>query len=358
MNTAIALANAYPNIVQGVVVGNEWSDRDFAPGPVTVAQIIADLQYVRGKITNPNIFVTTCLGFYAALNPQKDQWGRTDPRYQAGKDYGVQVAPYCDVMMFTAYPFYAGYDISIAYSNTKYWYDYAVNLFPGKQVFFGELGWPSAGPNQPLQLQGPPVPPNPAVTSVANEQTYITQLLNNQQNADKLGPIFLFEAFDEPWKGGSNPLQEPYWGLWTKDNAPKFDFTVPTLPQAGAPPLQAKMDINPFTPNFINTNARVFDLVPVAVLATKDFDPQTLDINTIRFGALGAEAPVMHSFVSYANFDRKRDLMLYFRISETGIQSGDDSAYLTARDKNGNLVVGSDNVRTFGSNFLPLRRLR
>ena len=114
-------------------------------------------------------------------------------------------------MMFTAYPFFAGYDISLAYDNTKYWYDYAVKLFPGKQIFFGELGWPSQGPPQALQLPNPngPPPSGPAIPSVDNEKTYITELINNQQNPAKLGPIFLFEAFDEPWKKGAP--QEPYW---------------------------------------------------------------------------------------------------------------------------------------------------
>ena len=70
MNTAIELANAYPAIVQGVIVGNECLD-DFAAGAVTVQQLRADLQHVRSRIPNRNLFVTTCFGFYSALNPQK-----------------------------------------------------------------------------------------------------------------------------------------------------------------------------------------------------------------------------------------------------------------------------------------------
>ena len=30
--------------------------------------------------------------------------------------------PDCDVMMFTVYPFFGGYDISEGLSNTQYWY--------------------------------------------------------------------------------------------------------------------------------------------------------------------------------------------------------------------------------------------
>ena len=80
--------------------------------------------------------------------------------------------------------------------------------------------------------------------------------------------------------------------------------------------IQAKIDINPFAPNFINTNAKGFDLVPVAVLWTKDFDPQTLDLDTVRFGALGTEAQVLNFFPKYANFDRTSDLILYFQLKK------------------------------------------
>jgi hypothetical protein len=33
---------------------------------------------------------------------------------------------------------------------------------------------------------------------------------------------FVFEAFDEPWKGSSDPLElERHWGLFTVDREPK-----------------------------------------------------------------------------------------------------------------------------------------
>jgi hypothetical protein len=33
---------------------------------------------------------------------------------------------------------------------------------------------------------------------------------------------FVFEAFDEPWKGSSDPLEpEKHWGLFTVDRKPK-----------------------------------------------------------------------------------------------------------------------------------------
>jgi exo-beta-1,3-glucanase (GH17 family) len=35
--------------------------------------------------------------------------------------------------------------------------------------------------------------------------------------------IFVFEAFDEPWKGSDEPLDpEKHWGLFTVDRKPKL----------------------------------------------------------------------------------------------------------------------------------------
>ncbi len=316
-------------------MGNECLDRDFAAGAVTVQQLRADLQHVRSSIPNQNIFVTTCFGFYSALNPQTLPNGQPDPRYAPGKDYGKELQPYCDVIMFTVYPFFGGYDISEGLSNTQYWYNYATNLFSGKQVFLGEAGWPSAG--------SPGQPPS-AVASVANEQKYITDLINNQQNSStQLGPIFLFEAFDEPWKTGNQ--WETHWGLWNKFGTIKFDFTVPTLPQSGSPPIEVKIDINPGDPNFIDIDQRG-DLIPVALLSSDTFDPTTVDLDTVRFGAIGAEARVSHSFLTNANADRKPDLILYFQVRETGIQQGDDIAYLSGETKDKSNIVGSDTIIT------------
>jgi hypothetical protein len=41
-------------------------------------------------------------------------------------------------------------------------------------------------------------------------------------------PVFWFEAFDEPWKGSSDPLEpEKHWGLYTVDRQPKPVCTMP-----------------------------------------------------------------------------------------------------------------------------------
>jgi len=190
LDSAIAQANAYPNTVMGVVVGNECLNTDSTPVPVTVQQLITDLQYVRSKIPNKNILVTTCLGYQSAIT------------------YGNQLAPYCDCMMVNIYPFYGQVSITAAWQNLVDAYNMFVNKFPGKQVMVGETGWPSAGPAN-----------GSAVPSVDNEKTCISQIF---VKGPQLGPIFLFEAFDEPWK--SENQWAPHWGLWDKNGNAKFSL--------------------------------------------------------------------------------------------------------------------------------------
>jgi exo-beta-1,3-glucanase (GH17 family) len=198
LDLAISQANAYPNLVKAVVVGNECLPGDSTPSPVSVAQLIQDLQYVRAGITNQNILVTTCLS-----------WG-------GANNFGALVAPYCDVMMVNIYPFYAGpngVDINGAWSNLVSGYNSFVNKFSGKQVIVGETGWPSG----PVGVNN-----GSAVPSVANEQTYINQIL---ANGPSMGPVFAFEAFDEPWKTNEGDWGI-YWGIWDKDGIPKFTLNT------------------------------------------------------------------------------------------------------------------------------------
>jgi exo-beta-1,3-glucanase (GH17 family) len=190
LDLAISQANNYPNTVRSVVVGNECLSTDSNPDPVTVAQLIADLQYVRNGITNKDILVTTCLG------------------YQSAQTYGSQLMPYCDVMMVNIYPFYGQVDIAGAWNNLANAYQTFANQFFGKQMIVGETGWPSQGPSS-----------GSAVPSIDNEQTCTSQILDK---ASQLGPIFVFEAFDEPWKSEND--WAAHWGIWDKSGAPKFNF--------------------------------------------------------------------------------------------------------------------------------------
>src|SRR5260370_22531659 len=153
--------------VGGGVVGNVWLDTDSNPNPISLTQLITDLQYVRSRLKNKgNVKVTTELG-YAAANT-----------------YGAQLKPFVDSMMINIYPFYAPVAIGGAIQNLINAYDMFNSTFNGKEVIIGETGWPSAGSNT-----------GAAVPTASNETTYTPQTF---ANANKLGSTFLSSASDEP----------------------------------------------------------------------------------------------------------------------------------------------------------------
>jgi exo-beta-1,3-glucanase (GH17 family) len=191
LDLAIQQANAYPSTVAAIVVGNECLDTDSNPDPITVQLLINDLSYVRqGLNAGSKVLVTTCLG------------------YASAQKYGNQLQSVCDVMMVNIYPFYGTVDISQAWSNLSGAYNAFVNQFSPKTVIVGETGWPSEGPAN-----------GNATPSIDNEQTCVTQILSK---GPSLGPIFLFEAFDEPWK--TDNAWEAHWGLWDQYGAPKISL--------------------------------------------------------------------------------------------------------------------------------------
>jgi exo-beta-1,3-glucanase (GH17 family) len=206
LDTAISQANTYSN-VEAVVVGNECLPGDPIGSPVSVAQMIADLQYVKAAITNKNIKVTTCLTYASGVT----------------NNNGLQVAPYCDVIMVNVYPFYGGVaiDNNQAIQNLLNAYqNIIVPRYPGKPIVIGETGWPSAPASQPI---------NQAVPGLANEETFTNQVIANRS---RLGDTFLYEAFDEPWGPGGNAWG-PWWGLWDQNRIPKFNFVLGNSPNGG-----------------------------------------------------------------------------------------------------------------------------
>jgi exo-beta-1,3-glucanase (GH17 family) len=193
LDTAISLANMYPDTVAAIVVGNECLPTDSNPNPVSPTQLALDIQYVRTRLTNPSVKVTTGFGYQAAIS------------------YGTQLEPDVDSIMINIYPFYAPVAIGDAFANLTNAYNMFVNMFPGKQVIVGETGWPSSGGDM-----------GSAVPSVANEESYVSSIF---MNSSQLGSTFLFEGFNEPWLSTQNSWG-PHWGLWKSNRNPKFPISI------------------------------------------------------------------------------------------------------------------------------------
>jgi len=110
------------------------------------------------------------------------------------------------------------------------------------------------------------------------------------------------------------------------------------------------IDIKPFSkPNVINPRSK--GGVWVAILSDtgpdSPFDPPSqVDIPTVEFGPDGAEA-IRHK-VKDINKDGLGDLLLLFKIRDTGIACGDTEATLTGRTFDGVSFTGTDSIKTVG----------
>jgi len=115
----------------------------------------------------------------------------------------------CDVILANCYPFWEGCDQDYSLLYMKDMYNKAVKAGNGKKVIISETGWPSEGTN----LEG-------AFPSTKNALKYF---INSQKwSKEEDIEIFYFSSFDESWKVGAEGDVGAYWGLWDKNEKPKF----------------------------------------------------------------------------------------------------------------------------------------
>ena len=107
-----------------------------------------------------------------------------------------------------------------------------------------------------------------------------------------------------------------------------------------------EIDIMPSgDPNSINPS--IEGVLPVAILGSDSFDVADVDVTTLAFGPSGA--PFDHSQGPHfedLNGDGFTDLMVHFRVEETGIEFGDRMACLRGETLDGTSFAGCDAVRT------------
>jgi len=107
----------------------------------------------------------------------------------------------------------------------------------------------------------------------------------------------------------------------------------------------ATIDIKPGTiPNSINPGSP--QNIPVAVLTTATFDATQIDPLTVVFGPGEAAESHGRSHIEDVDEDGDADLVLHFRVRESGIQCGDTEATLTGETFDGRPITGSDAIGT------------
>jgi exo-beta-1,3-glucanase (GH17 family) len=194
MAAAIRLANAWPDIVSLVCVGNEtqvsWTDHRVAP-----EVLIGYLREVRAHTRVP---VTTADDF--------NFWNKPESQ---------RVARECDLIVLHGHPLWNGTQVEGALAWTQKTLADIQALHPGVPIVYGEAGWATqrgeAG-DQAKYMKGR--------LGEAEQARFRTEF--HEWVVRERVPSFWFEAFDENWKGGSDPAEvEKHWGLYRADRTPK-----------------------------------------------------------------------------------------------------------------------------------------
>jgi exo-beta-1,3-glucanase (GH17 family) len=186
-----ALANAYEDIVLAVSVGNE-NTSDWHPNLMAASTLAKHVEYLKKRVAHP---VTFCegAGFWASK--------------------GQPIAEVVDFISIHSYPLWHKVPFENAVEKTIE--DYLLNkvTYPNKPIIFTELGWTTKS-NQKM---------NHEETNEENQKRYLKAM--SKWSEEKKITMFLFEAFDEPWKGSNeNDEPEKHWGLMTVDRRPKLYF--------------------------------------------------------------------------------------------------------------------------------------
>lgn len=189
----IDLANQFPTIICTLSAGNEacvdWTDHY-----VSVASVIEYVNLIKSEAKQPVTFCENYVPWLSKLKPLVDA---------------------VDFISIHTYPVWEYKNIHEALDYTKENYFSVANLYPEKPVVITEAGWATNSNGRGIE---------PHNVSEENQAIYYQDLVNWTDQDGIL--CFVFEAFDESWKGSPEPLEpEKHWGLYKIDRTPKLVIT-------------------------------------------------------------------------------------------------------------------------------------
>lgn len=186
----IALANQYPSIICTLSAGNEacvdWTDHY-----VSVSSVIDYVKQIKKGAKQPVTFCENYVPWLSKLKPLVNE---------------------VDFISIHTYPVWEYKNIHEALEYTKENFFAVANLYTNIPVVITEAGWATNSNGRGIE---------PHNVSEENQEIYFQDLVNWTDEAGIL--TFVFEAFDESWKGSNEPLEpEKHWGLYKIDRTPKL----------------------------------------------------------------------------------------------------------------------------------------
>ncbi|MEO5341491.1 MAG: glycosyl hydrolase family 17 protein [Magnetococcus sp. MYC-9] len=194
------LAAARPEVVRGIVVGNEVLLRR----ELSADQLIEHLQQMRAGTSLPITYADVW-----------EFWLRHP-----------QVADHVDFLTIHILPYWEDEPVGVtqALLHVQEILTKMKAAFPGRTILVGETGWPSAGRSR----QG-------AIPGVVEQARFIREFI--AMTTRQAVPYNLIEAFDQPWKRFQEGTVGSHWGLFDAARRVKFPMTGPVsaLPHGFVP---------------------------------------------------------------------------------------------------------------------------
>ena len=186
----IRLANSYPDIVFSLSAGNEacvdWTDHY-----VPVDHVIEYVNQIKQGVKQPVTFCENYVPWLGKLKPLADA---------------------VDFISIHTYPVWEYKHIHEALNYTKENYYSVVDKYPNKPIVITEAGWATNSNGRGIE---------PHNVNEEFQKVYYEDLM--QWCEAECIITFVFEAFDEPWKGSPEPMEpEKHWGLFKVDRTPKL----------------------------------------------------------------------------------------------------------------------------------------
>jgi glucan 1,3-beta-glucosidase len=177
IETGIALAKRFPDVIEAIVVGNEVLLR----GEMGAPELARTIREVKAQVPMPVTYADVW-----------EFWLRNR-----------EVAAAVDFITIHILPYWEDFPIPArdAARHVDAIRKQVATAFPGREIFLGEFGWPSAGRMREGAL---PSPANQART--IQEVLALAKRENYRAN--------LIEAYDQPWKRQLEGTVGGHWGLY------------------------------------------------------------------------------------------------------------------------------------------------
>lgn len=189
----VTLAQQHPDVIVGLVVGNEVLLR----GEMSATDIAATIRRIKARVDVPVTYADVW-----------EFWLRHSELQEVVDFVTVHILPYWEDFPVGAEE--AGRHIDAIREQVA-------RAFPGKEILIGETGWPSAGRMREGALPSPSAQARALhdILAIAHQKNYRVNVI---------------EAFDQPWKRRLEGTVGGHWGILDGDTrAPKFIWGQPVV---------------------------------------------------------------------------------------------------------------------------------